>query len=428
MALRRGLSPEGTPCWESESQGMWLLSRSIMREKYARLTGASDDDLVDRVRSQQVCPHWSSKPPYYYIPGNRHTDNHKAQPQRTSPECFRSTEHYYWKPASQGRMCIEEVDKKHFCAVMKAAGMRRISFVGDSMTRSMAMSLWNLLGDRKLSHNAAYSCHGWRGCSRWCPCGQILNASDDVVEIHQAPSLNHISQNLSLIEDTMRGSELTVINFGAHYTPRHFNDTQTAREAFATDLQELAKIVRRVKVDDPAKILVYRSTPPGHPHCDKHVRQPPAAPGSEEERQLSAEWLASMTREPYESFGWHLFAGFDRLARQTLGQKSANGGAALMQWLDVTPMSKMRPDAHTAFRHDGGKLPPDCMHFTLPGVPDSWNKLLLSAIARCTLQPRFQLSQDGAFRVGLSPRSSSPNSTMVVSSRPHCGPLPSSSS
>ena len=51
--------------------------------------------------------------------------------------------------------------------------------------------------------------------------------------------------------------------------------------------------------------------------------------------------------------------------------------------LDVTPMARLRPDAHTAVRHGGGRLPPDCLHWALPGLPDVWNAMLVGAIAEC---------------------------------------------
>jgi hypothetical protein len=51
--------------------------------------------------------------------------------------------------------------------------------------------------------------------------------------------------------------------------------------------------------------------------------------------------------------------------------------------LPAAAVTRLRPDAHTAVRHGGGKLPPDCLHLALPGVPDVWNALLLGAIDEC---------------------------------------------
>eukprot|EP00964_Phaeocystis_antarctica_P081225 scaffold50790_cov69-Phaeocystis_antarctica.AAC.3 len=46
-------------------------------------------------------------------------------------------------------------------------------------------------------------------------------------------------------------------------------------------------------------------------------------------------------------------------------------------------MSAGRPDGHTAMKHRMGSLPPDCLHYTIPGVPGWWNALLFGAIAEC---------------------------------------------
>ena len=45
--------------------------------------------------------------------------------------------------------------------------------------------------------------------------------------------------------------------------------------------------------------------------------------------------------------------------------------------LDVEPFSALRPDAHGASGRNHNK---DCLHFQLPGVPDTWNHLLVSAV------------------------------------------------
>ena len=76
------------------------------------------------------------------------------------------------------------------------------------------------------------------------------------------------------------------------------------------------------------------------------------------------------------SFNWPMFPGFDRVARDVLGAIGA-------RFLDVSTMSAGRPDGHTAMKHRMGSLPPDCLHYTIPGVPDWWNALLFGAIAEC---------------------------------------------
>ncbi|OMO58571.1 PC-Esterase [Corchorus capsularis] len=45
--------------------------------------------------------------------------------------------------------------------------------------------------------------------------------------------------------------------------------------------------------------------------------------------------------------------------------------------LHVTPMGAFRSDAHVGTWSDNPSVP-DCSHWCLPGVPDTWNEILLS--------------------------------------------------
>ncbi|KAI4341138.1 hypothetical protein MLD38_025898 [Melastoma candidum] len=48
--------------------------------------------------------------------------------------------------------------------------------------------------------------------------------------------------------------------------------------------------------------------------------------------------------------------------------------------LQVTTLSQLRKDGHPSFYGIGGHRVPDCSHWCLPGVPDTWNVLLYDAI------------------------------------------------
>ncbi len=84
----------------------------------------------------------------------------------------------------------------------------------------------------------------------------------------------------------------------------------------------------------------------------------------------------SWARANNEKFGWHLYNGYDAVAKQLLLPLGVH-------WLDINQMTHQRPDGHTQFRHGGGTMPPDCMHMTIPGIPDTWNALLIRAVERC---------------------------------------------
>ncbi|XP_020884711.1 protein trichome birefringence-like 43 [Arabidopsis lyrata subsp. lyrata] len=48
--------------------------------------------------------------------------------------------------------------------------------------------------------------------------------------------------------------------------------------------------------------------------------------------------------------------------------------------MDVTLMSQLRKDGHPSVYGFGGHKMPDCSHWCLSGVPDSWNQLLYSEL------------------------------------------------
>eukprot|EP00951_Prasinocladus_malaysianus_P011201 scaffold82610_cov37-Prasinocladus_malaysianus.AAC.2 len=59
---------------------------------------------------------------------------------------------------------------------------------------------------------------------------------------------------------------------------------------------------------------------------------------------------------------------------QALSSSSAN-----VKLMNITYLSALRPDSHPAeiAQYGGQKLKvQDCVHFCIPGVPDTWNDLI----------------------------------------------------
>lgn len=48
--------------------------------------------------------------------------------------------------------------------------------------------------------------------------------------------------------------------------------------------------------------------------------------------------------------------------------------------LNITSMSQFRQDGHPSVFGAGGHRVLDCTHWCLPGVPDTWNQLLFTAL------------------------------------------------
>ena len=190
-------TPESTSrCWESETRGVWVPRSDIKREAYGSpgRTFGADDGLVRTFKSRNGSSCKSTAP---------------------RPQCFRSSERYRWQPEAQSSMDVEHVNRDRFCDIMTRAAVRRISFVGDSMTRSMVHSLWSLLG---LLNFSQFGCGNPARpeCTQAVPCGP-----GRVVEVHQAYELNDVAQDARRIEKALLHSTLSVVNFGAHYPRMH---------------------------------------------------------------------------------------------------------------------------------------------------------------------------------------------------------------
>lgn len=350
-------------CWAAETGGEWLPRASVKAVTYRAVTGSTDDDDIERLKeSTSVC---RSSPP--------------------SPQCFRSTERYWWKPREQPAMRVDFRDRfrGRFCAIMRQRRIARLSFLGDSITRSMAHSLWSLLGRsrfEKLGCNGGQTAPGRVGCPPCCPeifsCGAGLNVTVSLSEV------TRVSENVSHVARTVLASDLTVLNFGAHYNLVHFNSSGAAYAAFVADALVLANISQQAV--QAGKLVAYRSTPQPHLRCES-FRQP-TTPGSEQEREQLRQWVEAYGNA--DKYNWHAFPSFNAVARAVLEPVG-------VRWLDVERMSFLRPDAHTATRYaracGGSRCPPDCLHFTLPGVPDTWNALLFGALERC--EPVVQASR-----------------------------------
>ncbi|CAI5995194.1 unnamed protein product [Closterium sp. NIES-64] len=109
-----------------------------------------------------------------------------------------------------------------------------------------------------------------------------------------------------------------------------------------------------------------------------------------------------VTRSPahFMDGQWNTGGGCDKLQEETdrlhFQSRDWNAEAAVegtaVRLLNITALSALRPEAHLSRWYDkDGKAPgqQDCVHWCLPGVPDTWNELLFWEIVR---SGRFPLS------------------------------------
>ena len=167
----------------------------------------------------------------------------------------------------------------------------------------------------------------------------------------------------------LKGNEartLWILNSGAHS-----GGMQQFKKILDTAYATALRLVK-----GHADIVIFRTTPPGHPDCGNFTRP------------FSNKKEAMLKAPPgKEGYNWNLHELYDKVLKSLLFDKAQGGrdnlprletlrslrGRGGLVLLDVVPMTILRGDGH--------RPPRDCLHYRLPGVADYWNHLLISALS-----------------------------------------------
>ncbi|CAI7776094.1 unnamed protein product [Closterium sp. NIES-53] len=151
-------------------------------------------------------------------------------------------------------------------------------------------------------------------------------------------------KNMPWLDDPgIANSHVLVINRGAH---------ATTDERLVTAVQRTLQFVRQ---NYPEKLVVFRSTAPGHTDCTN-------ATGPIKQRQD----LESLP------FSWGNFKRQNELLRGVVEEMGA-------VFMDIEPMTALRPDGH---RGRIMEQKTDCLHYCSPGPEDAWSEFLYNIIQR----------------------------------------------
>ncbi|KAL1915958.1 uncharacterized protein VTP21DRAFT_6346 [Calcarisporiella thermophila] len=233
------------------------------------------------------------------------------------------------------------VDREHWCKMLNG---RHTLIVGDELQYQLHDLLLDTFRD------GPTVCYGTLSCKdhTLCPAtslykdARIRYVRNDILSNgRKNPRLEGGHPSVEIVEQPWIANSVikyygvVIMNRGAHYVP-----DEDYRKTLAESLADVRK-------NYPNKLLIFRSTYPGHLDCDS-ATAPYAQP-------LTA---ADLQDAPYH---WQDFARQNAIARE-LVEKA--GGI----FLDVTHMMSMRPDGHV-----GGK---DCWRYCIPGPMDVWSVLL----------------------------------------------------
>ena len=357
--------------------------------------GVWEQDLVYANRAQY------SKPVRHLW--GRADKKHKRQQENGSipPSEHRESTTYAWRDGRSdhtdaGPVCaMHEVTLESLCSVMRGLQLRRILFVGDSMSMNQALSLFMLLGDQdrpefdqhRASFRAEYNCPLESSTSSTplepfsfvlevARNNQLLVMTEEEAERHMSTVENDfvVQWEPRLLQNPQR--TLVVINFGAHVVDqRGFDST------FDHLLERLERLDRQRQARD---IFLFRTNVPGHWGCEEEGS---SSGSSSVPHRTYAEYAAKRDRYTDEAarFRWQLFEPFNDYAtrrihahqQRTSDDNNNNNSTLHLELLDVHPMTVLRQDGHVAL-DSNVKGVPDCLHYSLPGPVDFWNHLLFS--------------------------------------------------
>lgn len=299
-----------------------------------------------------------------------------------------------WVPPDEAPTCtLTRVTSDRICRTLAALNLTRITYVGDSTTRTMFESLIYLLHADKAKEisrgNAVTSvtCRGgtnvslqlilndllfesfglWNRtstCRRACAC-------PGTVKRPCVPFLH------DYVFDTR--STLLVISAGAHY--REVQPLTKAVDGILHALAEATKHATLYERSRPVRdysrdLLVWRAAAGGHDNCLNFNR--PFASAEDAPAFLTYLWQQALAPNGSRArhYAWDLLPQFNKVARRSIA--NATWLPMRTQFLDVEPMSALRGDGHRAFVNAAGVA--DCMHYKLPGVVDWYNAALLAVL------------------------------------------------
>jgi hypothetical protein len=284
---------------------------------------------------------------------------------RCHPKEFYETERPWrtwdWQPldsnAESHNTCrFSSWNATEFCQLLPAA---TVSIIGDSLSWEQWSSLLQLLGARVRQKSQHWSkSHKKNHVQVACQTGRYRT----YFVFRNDPRLT-----AEQVRDSIGNEfpQVLVLNRGAHYV----NDTELVRgtrEELLPALDEWMDVCRRRQVKCH---LLWRTTVPGHPHCD---------PYTEPINDLTAMEALIHDVNNYNSttinYHWRDFSRQNQLVLKELSswwwQQPDDDPYVTFDVMDAYEINLRRPDGH---RINTG----DCLHNCYPGKMDVYNQLLL---------------------------------------------------
>ncbi|KAI8583605.1 hypothetical protein K450DRAFT_277180 [Umbelopsis ramanniana AG] len=244
---------------------------------------------------------------------------------------------YIWTPLDRSQCPLIPVDKSNWCDVM---ARRHILLVGDILQFQMHELLLDSFRDGPAVCYGELNCKDHTLCSE--PEVRMRYLRNDILSVvRKNPEVPGGHPEMRVVQwpwitsNVIGKYPVLILNRGASYVDD---------DMFRTQLIDTMRIIRGAQMDH---LIIYRSTPIGHPDCDSATAPLEVRPTESELQDL-----------PYH---WGDYKRQNLIAKEIV---QAAGGV----FIDVAQMTDLRPDGHI-----GGQ---DCMRYCIPGPLDAWADIL----------------------------------------------------
>lgn len=294
---------------------------------------------------------------------------------------FRPPTTYRWDELRYETCGFTQITQKGVCDLMESLSARRIFIIGDSMNLQLAQSLWMWLTNDKFgdSPTARNTLNPNFKAKLLCPVyGEYILQfirNDELLENEMPVSIDEEKSNCNTYcfkwTDEYKADPrrtILIFNAGAHiHEEKQF---QAAIDRFISTFDSFQR---------PQDIVLLRTLVPGHRACGRPGLKPFI---NFEEYKIDAE---ARDPDPNEGvYSWGKFQSYNDYAIMALDRRrfaTKETPQALMEVIDVYPMTVLRPDGHISDEYRAPTLlETDCLHYTLPGPIDWWAHMFFSHV------------------------------------------------
>lgn len=293
---------------------------------------------------------------------------------------YRPSTTYRFDEARYQTCAAVQTTQDSVCAMLKSLGARRIFILGDSLNLQMAQSMWMWLtnanhgesptvkGSLDPNFKTTLQCMGYGSYTL-----QFVR-NDELLENDEPVSIDESKKNCQTYcypwakayqEDASR--TIMIFNVGAHL--HEFERYTAAIDRFVDVFDGMNRL---------NDLVLFRTLVPGHWNCSRPGLTP---------FQNFAAYKKDAEEHPNlkeQIYTWGKFSSYNDYAIRKLDNRrfestSTGTTKALMEVVDVFPMTVLRPDGHCSdeFRPPS-YLDSDCLHYNLPGPVDWWSHLAFS--------------------------------------------------